>query len=50
VGQYFAQVEAYITDGGINLADVPALITVLETAFWDPDCLTTVERKLEALK
>jgi hypothetical protein len=33
VGQAFAKVMAYITDKDINLADVPGLITVLETAF-----------------
>jgi hypothetical protein len=44
------QVEAYITDEGINLADVPALITVLETAFVNPDYLATAEGKLEVLK
>jgi hypothetical protein len=46
----FVQVEAYITDEGINQADVPALITVLETAFRDPDDIATAECKLEALK
>jgi hypothetical protein len=29
------QVEAYITNDGINLADVPALFIVLEMAFRD---------------
>jgi hypothetical protein len=43
LGQAFAQVKAYMTDKGTNLADVPALITVLETAFEDPDRMATVE-------
>jgi hypothetical protein len=43
VGQAFAQVKAYITDKDINLPDVPALITVLETAFGDPNCVVTAE-------
>jgi hypothetical protein len=50
VGQVFAQVKAHFTDEGINLADVPALITVLETAFGDPDHVVTAEGKLGALK
>jgi hypothetical protein len=44
------QVEAYITDRGINLTDVLALIIVLEMAFRDPDHVAIVEQKLEALK
>jgi hypothetical protein len=32
VGQAFALVKANMTDEGNNLADVPALIMVLETA------------------
>jgi predicted transcriptional regulator len=43
LGQAFVQVEAYITNEGINLADVPALIAVLKTAFRDPDYVATVE-------
>jgi hypothetical protein len=43
VCQAFAQVEVNITDEGINLADVPALITGLEMAFGDPDCVVTVQ-------
>jgi hypothetical protein len=50
VAQAFAQVEANITDNNINLADVPALITVLKTVFWDPDHVATAEGKLEELK
>jgi hypothetical protein len=50
VGQTFTQVEAYITDKDINLEDVTALITGMETAFGDPDRMSTAERKLEALK
>jgi hypothetical protein len=50
VGQAFAQVEAHITDEDINLADVPALITVLKTAFGNPDCMVIAEQKLEAVK
>jgi hypothetical protein len=42
--------EAYIPDTGINLANILTLIIILETAFGDPDQVTTVERKLEALK
>jgi hypothetical protein len=43
-------VEAYITDKGINLTDVPAVITVLETAFGNPNHVATAEWKLEGLK
>jgi hypothetical protein len=43
VGQAFAQVKANITDKDINLADVPALITVLETVFGDPNHVVTAE-------
>jgi hypothetical protein len=50
VGQAFAQVKAYIPDEGINLANVPGLITVLETAFRDPDHVAIAEGKLEVLK
>jgi hypothetical protein len=50
VDQAFAQVKAYIINEDINLTDVPALVTILETAFRDPDCMATAERKLEALK
>jgi hypothetical protein len=50
VGPTCTQVEAYITDEGINLRDVPALITTLKTGFGDPDRMVTTERKLEALK
>jgi hypothetical protein len=50
VDQAITQVESYIIDEGINLADVPALITVLEKAFGDPDCMAVAERKLESLK
>jgi hypothetical protein len=50
VGQAFAQVETYITAESINLADVSALITVLETAFGDLDHIAIAERKLEALQ
>jgi hypothetical protein len=37
------QVEAYITDEGINLADVSALITVLKMAFRDPNHVMIAE-------
>jgi hypothetical protein len=50
MGQGFAQVEAYITDKGINLTDVPVLITVFEMVFEDLDRVTRAEQKLEALK
>jgi hypothetical protein len=50
VGQAFVQVEAYITNKGINLTVVPVMITVLETEFGEPDCVTTAERKLEVCK
>jgi hypothetical protein len=50
VGQAFTQVKAYNTDEGINLADVPALIMVLEMVFRDPDGVAIVERKLKILK
>jgi hypothetical protein len=35
---------------GINLVDVLALITILETAFGNLDHITIAKRKLEALK
>jgi hypothetical protein len=44
MGQVFTQVETNITDEGINLTDLPALITVLETAFGDPNHVATAER------
>jgi hypothetical protein len=50
VGQAFAQVEVYIAVEGINLTDIVALITVLETVFGDPDSVVTAERKVETLK
>jgi hypothetical protein len=50
VGQAFVQVKAHITNKGINLTDLPALITALETAFGNPDHVATAERKLEMLK
>jgi hypothetical protein len=43
VAQAFAQVEAYITDEGINLTDILTLITVLETAFEDPNRMAIAE-------
>jgi hypothetical protein len=43
VGQAFTHVEAYITEEGINQTHVPALITILETAFRDPDHVVTAE-------
>jgi hypothetical protein len=46
----FAQVENYITNKGINLTDISALIKVLEIAFRDRDCVAMTERRLEALK
>jgi hypothetical protein len=50
VGQVFTQVKGYITNGDINLADVPVLVTVLETTFGDPDHVATAEQKLEVLE
>jgi hypothetical protein len=41
---------AYITNDGINLTDVTALITGLETASRDPYHIATAEQKLEELK
>jgi hypothetical protein len=43
VGQAFTQVIVYIMGEGIKLADVPALIMVLEMAFRDPDLVVTAE-------
>jgi hypothetical protein len=43
VGQAFTQVEAHITNEGSNQANVPALMTVLETAFGDSYYVVTVE-------
>jgi hypothetical protein len=39
VGQGYTQVKAYITDEGIILVHVPAVMMVLETAFGDQDCV-----------
>jgi hypothetical protein len=50
VGQVFTQVKAYITDKGINLADVLPLITVLEIACEDPKGMATPEQKVGELK
>jgi hypothetical protein len=50
VGQAFTQVSAYITNKGINQADVSALIMVLETTFGDPNPVATAEQKLEVHK
>jgi hypothetical protein len=50
IGQDFAQVKAFITKEGINPRNVPALITVLEIAFGNPNHIVTVEQKLEALQ
>jgi hypothetical protein len=50
VGQAFAQIEAYITNEGINLKDVPALIMIVETAFEDPNHVVIVEPRLEVYK
>jgi hypothetical protein len=50
VHQAFAQVETYITDEDINLADVLALLTILEMAFGVLNHIVTTERKLETLK
>jgi hypothetical protein len=46
VRKAFMQVKAYIANEGINLTDVPALITVC----MDSKPVTTAECKLEALK
>jgi hypothetical protein len=50
VDQAFTQVKANIINRSINLTDVPGLITVLEAAFRDADCMTIPERKLGVLK
>jgi hypothetical protein len=50
VGQPFTQVKVYITDKGINLADVLALIKVLGTATGKHDYVATAEPELEVLK
>jgi hypothetical protein len=43
VGQAFTQVKTYDINKGINLADVSALIAVLETAFRNRDHVATAE-------
>jgi hypothetical protein len=48
--QAFVQVEAYLTKEGIKLADVQALITILEMAFRERDCHATAESKSVILK
>jgi hypothetical protein len=50
VGQDFTQVKAYISDKEIYVADVSALIIMLEIAFGARDCLAIAERKVGALK
>jgi hypothetical protein len=49
VSSAFTQVDAYITDEGINLADVPTLITILKTTFGELKCIMTVKSNLEDL-
>jgi hypothetical protein len=50
VNKAFTKVKAYIMNDSIDLADDQALITILEKAFSDPDCITIAERKFETLK
>jgi hypothetical protein len=49
VDHAFTQVEAFITGEGTNLANVLALIMVLEMAFREPGAVAIGERKLEVL-
>jgi hypothetical protein len=45
----WAKPLAYITDEDINMTDVPALITVLKTAFRDHNHVAIAKQKLEGL-
>ena len=44
------QVMPHITNDCINLDNVGSLISILETAFGDPDKVATTERKLQNLR
>ena len=44
------QVTPHITNDCINLENVGSLISILETAFGDPDKIATAERKLRNLR
>jgi hypothetical protein len=50
VGKAIAQVQAYMINEGMNLADVPALMTILKRVFRDRDHVAIGKRKLEVLK
>ena len=49
-GAALDQLMPYILDDRVNLADLPAFVTILETAFGDPDRRRTAERRLHTLK
>ena len=49
-GNALAQVQLHITATGITLANVPALLNVLQTAFGDPDPQGTATRELRKLR
>ena len=49
-GNAFAQIQPYILETTIDLANVTALLNVLEAAFGHPDRTGTAERKVESLK
>ena len=48
-GNAQAQVQPHITEAGITLANVPALLNILQTAFRDPDPEGTATRELRKL-
>ena len=49
-GNALAQVQAYITETGITLTNVVALLEILQTAFGDPDVQGTATRELRKLR
>ena len=49
-GNSLAQVQPHITEEEITLANVPALLNILQTAFGDPDPQGTATRKLRRLR
>ena len=49
-GEAMDQVQAYITDDRINLANLAALITILEIAFGNPNRVAEAEAKLRTIQ
>ena len=49
-GVALAQILPHVTETGVNLDNVEAMITILTTAFGDPDVAATAERELNKLQ